>query len=441
VFAEAANRLDLDEQGLADDLLGGDGVNGIGASGREQDALAEFLAATSDLQDPYTNADTEPADDDRIVNLPATGGTRGLRAWINEFHYDNDGADVNEFVEVVVDSDLADLENLEVVLYNGSNGEVYDSASVDGFDQGSELPQFGFTIYWLNFTGTGGSIQNGGPDGLALCYRGEVVSSGGAPLFLSYEGTFDAVDGCAQGRTSTDIGVAEESSTPPGTSLSLVANGATYADLISGSWEAGVPETPGTLNDGQTALPVELASFTGTSSDEGVRLVWTTTSETNNAGFQIEHRVPGAETFAAAGFESGAGTTSEAVQYEFLVTDAEPGVHTFRLRQIDTDGAESLSDAIDVRVGLDGPYALSEAYPNPARGSAALDLRVRESQDVTAEIYNLLGQKVGVLHSGAVTADQPLELRVDGDQLASGVYFVRVDGERFRTVRKLVVVR
>ena len=441
VFAEAANRLDLDEQGLADDLLGGDGATGIGAPGREQDALAEFLAATSDLQNPYTNADTEPADDDRIVNLPAAGGTRGLRAWINEFHYDDDGADENEFVEVVVDSDLADLENLEVVLYNGSNGEVYDSESVDGFDPGSELPPFGFTIYSFDFTADSRSIQNGGPDGLALCYRGEVVSSGGAPLFLSYEGTFDAVDGCAQGRTSTDIGVAEESSTPAGTSLSLVADGATYADLISGSWQAGVSATPGTLNDGQTALPVELASFSGASTDRGVTLAWTTAAEEGNAGFQIEHRPPGAEGFDVAGFEPGAGTTSEAVRYQFLVPGTEPGRHAFRLRQIDTDGTEALSETIEVRVDLDGPFALSEVYPNPVRGRAVLNLRVREAQDVTATVYNLLGQQVSVLHSGTVTADRPLELRLKGSRLSSGVYFVRVDGERFRTVRKLMVVR
>lgn len=71
--------------------------------------------------------------------------------FISEFYYDNDGSDVNEFVEVVVFSEFeGDLFGIEVVFYNGSNNIFYDSEIFDNFSEGSIVS--GIIYYYFEFS-------------------------------------------------------------------------------------------------------------------------------------------------------------------------------------------------------------------------------------------------------------------------------------------------
>lgn len=157
--------------------------------------------------------------------------------WINEFHYDNTSSDVGEFVEVAGVAGT-DLSGYEVILYNGNGGALYDTISFAGVLD-DEMNGFGA----LSFSATG--MQNGSPDGLALFDGSSVLQ------FLSYEGSFTAVDGPASGMTSIDIGVSESSSTSIGASLQLTGSGSQYNDF---TWDGPLAETPGDLNIGQTMV-------------------------------------------------------------------------------------------------------------------------------------------------------------------------------------------
>ena len=86
-------------------------------------------------------------------------------------------------------------------------------------------------------------------------------------------------------------------------------------------------------------------------------------------------------------------------------------------------------------------YALSAAYPNPLGQSAQLVLQVRESQPVTAEVFDMLGRKVATLFDGTVASGARHTLQVDASQWASGAYIVRVSGEAFSETRRITVVR
>lgn len=179
-----------------------------------------------------------------LFSFPLSAAAQPL-AWINELHYDNTGGDVGEFVEVVVEASFGDLSNLEVVRYNGSNGTSYGSTPLTDFSAGASVN--GFIVY--SFTYPANGLQNGAPDGLALCYNGSVVTSGSTPQFLSYEGTMDATDDCASGLTSTDIGVEQTGSTPVGASVGLQGVGSDYDAF---SWTSFSNDSPGTVNDGQS---------------------------------------------------------------------------------------------------------------------------------------------------------------------------------------------
>jgi hypothetical protein len=157
-------------------------------------------------------------------------------AWINEFHYDNDGPDVDEMVEIVIENagDYT-LANFTLSLYNGNNGAVYVAHTLDGFTLGST--EGNYSVFYKNIP----NIQNGAPDGFSLDYEGDLIQ------FISYEGDFVAAGGPADGVNSADIGISQSSSSAVGYSLQLIGSGFEYSDF---NWVL-IPETAGLMNTNQ----------------------------------------------------------------------------------------------------------------------------------------------------------------------------------------------
>jgi hypothetical protein len=202
--------------------------------------------------------------------------------WLNEIHYDNVGTDQGEFLEIALQNPgNYNLADFAVTLYNGNNGGLYDTKTLDQFTAG--ISSEGITLYYLVFPENG--IQNGEEDGLAISYQGTVVPG----QFLSWEGTLVAADGPAAGMTSADIGVAEGSTTQPGQSLQLAGSGTQYGEF---TWQEAAAATMGALNNDQTFgaftpdpepsnYPTE---FTALAEGFGITLTWT-----DATGNQLPH--------------------------------------------------------------------------------------------------------------------------------------------------------
>lgn len=164
------------------------------------------------------------------------GATPDFDLWINEIHYDNNGVDSNELVEVAGTRD-AKLDGWSIVAYNGATGRMYAQIGLRG-----TMPnqQNGYGARSFLFPG----LQDGAPDGLAL-----VAASGKVRQFLSYEGSFTAVDGPATGLVSTNIGSSETATSTVGFSLQLGGTGHAY---IAFTWQNALAATPGARNTNQT---------------------------------------------------------------------------------------------------------------------------------------------------------------------------------------------
>jgi hypothetical protein len=189
-------------------------------------------------------------------------------------------------------------------------------------------------------------------------------------------------------------------------------------------------------------LPVEVASFDAVRDGRSVVLSWTTTSETNNAGFQVERRPTNAETWTNTGvFVEGSGTTSEQQTYRVRLDNLDPNTYTFRLRSVDVDGTETVGPTAEVELPLKEAHKVSPVRPNPITNRGRIDVQVREQQQVTATLYNILGQQVRTVHDGPLTANTRHTMTVNASSLASGIYFLRVDGESFRTTRKITLAQ
>jgi hypothetical protein len=189
-------------------------------------------------------------------------------------------------------------------------------------------------------------------------------------------------------------------------------------------------------------IPVELTSFTGTVDEESAHLRWRTASETNNAGFRVEHRPPDADAWTPVGSVEGAGTTSRPQNYRFRTEALAPGRHAFRLRQVDLDGSTETHGPVRVQVGLSERFVLSAPSPNPVRWQATVQVASREGESVRVVLYDALGRRVQTLHDGSLPAGQVKTLRLGTETLASGRYFLRLIGpDGTGRTRSLSVVR
>jgi len=186
-----------------------------------------------------------------------------------------------------------------------------------------------------------------------------------------------------------------------------------------------------------TPLPVELASFEAAADGRDAALTWTTASETNNAGFEVQRFDDG---WHALAFVEGYGSTAGPHTYSYRVTGLDPGTHRFRLKQVDFDGRFRLSPEVEVRVALPDAFFLA-AYPNPFNPETTLRLAVPETQRVRVAVYDLLGRRVALLYAGRLPGGETQTFRFDGEGFPSGLYVIRVDGEHFHTARTVTLVK
>jgi len=352
-------------------------------------------------------------------------------AWINEFHYDNIDGDVGEFIEVIVNEGFTDLSNFTVSKYDGGSpggvGTVKSSETLNNFTVGST--QDGLTIYSLLI-----QLQNGSGgfgDGIAIDYNGTLISG----QFLSYEGVITGTEGPANGITSTDIGISENSNTPVGNSLHLRGTGTQYSDFF---WFSG-PATMGSVNTNQ-ALPVELSSFSAVLKENAVQLNWMTATEVNNYGFDIARKREG-ENWNTLGFVEGHGNTNSPKEYSFLDNDiVAAGKYFYRLKQIDNDGTYEYSKSIFVDLDAPVKFDLKQNFPNPFNPSTIISFNLPDNEYVTLKVFNAIGEEVQTLFEGNLDAGIHMYNFI-GDELPSGLYVYMLSTNSLMQTKKMLLLK
>ncbi len=188
-------------------------------------------------------------------------------------------------------------------------------------------------------------------------------------------------------------------------------------------------------------LPVELAGLSAQTDGQQVTLTWQTLSETSNAGFAIERRREEGRWSRLGFVESTAsgGTTTEPQSYRFVTEDLPVGTHTFRLRQVDIGGGASLSEPVSVQVKLDSKARLTAPAPNPVHRKATVSFAVKERAETTLVLYNMLGRQVATLYRGTPTPTSEKTVTLPAEELASGVYFLRLTTDGQTRTQKLTI--
>jgi hypothetical protein len=179
-----------------------------------------------------------------------------------------------------------------------------------------------------------------------------------------------------------------------------------------------------------TEVPVEMISFSANVSDNKVLINWTTATEKNNKGFEIERSFD--DNWAKIGFIEGHGTTIEKNSYLFtddFTNNNYQGIVKYRLKQIDYDGSFNYSGTVMVDLNIKARgYFLDQNFPNPFNPSTKIRFNIPEQSKVKVQIINVLGKVVDEL-SDEVLSQGTYEKTWNASKVASGIYYVRMEAE------------
>jgi len=186
-------------------------------------------------------------------------------------------------------------------------------------------------------------------------------------------------------------------------------------------------------------VPVELTSFTASANSNNVLLEWTTATEINNYGFEVERKAENSG-YEMVGFVTGSGSTTEQRSYIFTDVKVPDGKYLYRLKQKDFDGTFSFSYEVEVEVNSPAVYALDQNYPNPFNPSTTINFSVAEASVVKISVYNLLGQEVALLLDEFKEAG-PHTITFDASSLTSGLYLYSLETPQFRQTKKMILAK
>lgn len=227
--------------------------------------------------------------------------------------------------------------------------------------------------------------------------------------------------------TNTPTSATSVSSTVSLTNISATGSPAYSADvfLTVTNNAACVAIAPSEMTNTTQAFPVEWADFQLKQQEDGVKAIWSTATETNNAGFILERSLDGQSYKQVA--EIVAIGNSDALQtYSYFDTQAPNGqLLYYRVKQIDYDGASSYSDIRKIQ--LDGQDKLS--LDNVAVLPASIKATVLSPMDgdIQATIYDLRGVMIAEQVLPLINGNNAVEFSIS-QELPQGIYILHLHG-------------
>jgi len=200
----------------------------------------------------------------------------------------------------------------------------------------------------------------------------------------------------------------------------------------------------------QSALPVELTSFSAVTIGTTVKLSWQTATEVNNYGFDVERNTPlnplsrgeneGNAVWEKIGFVNGNGNSNSPKSYFYEDKNLTAGKYLYRLKQIDNDGQFEYSKIIEVDLGASKKFELSQNYPNPFNPVTTIRFNLPEAGFVKLTLFNVLGQQIRSLVNDFKEAGVHT-INLDASDLNSGIYIYKIESGLFTETRKMTLLK
>jgi hypothetical protein len=175
------------------------------------------------------------------------------------------------------------------------------------------------------------------------------------------------------------------------------------------------------IDENSTPLPVEFEAFTAEQKGVNVLLKWSTLTEINSFGFDIERRFEAENNeWQKIGFLNSSGNSSSRKEYGFVDNKiTRPGKYFYMLKEIDTNGDIKILKEISIEISLKNKFELSQNFPNPFNPSTVISWFLPEQTVTTIKIYNIIGAEVATLVNEMLPAGQH-EVKFDAESVAGG---------------------
>ncbi len=290
----------------------------------------------------------------------------------------------------------------------------------------------------------GGLIGSNNGAIITNCYSTGTMSGYSYVGGLIGEAVSGSVDSClwdtqTSGRSSSAGGTGKTTSEMQTVSTFTNA-GWDFTDV----WEMVGTNYPRLKSNQETALPVELISFIASPKNNVVELKWTTTTEVNNYGFEIEKKSIkdelGSVKWEQIGFVEGSGTTQAPKQYSFVDKNVLAGKYLYRLKQIDRDGKFIYSNEVEILIAAPKEFSLSQNYPNPFNPTTVINYQIPISSRVILKVFDPLGKEVTTLVNEMKDAGT-YSVQWNAASFGNGIYFYQlITGEK-TFVKKMVLMK
>jgi len=187
-------------------------------------------------------------------------------------------------------------------------------------------------------------------------------------------------------------------------------------------------------------LPVELTSFSGSLLNNVIKLEWNTATEVNNYGFEVL-RSNIKDKWEKIAFVEGHGNSNSPKYYSFIDNNAPKSNLSYKLKQIDFDGAVNYSKIIEVNnFSHEKSVNLFPAFPNPFNPTTTIRFEIQQSSFVSLKIFDLIGNEVAVLANENKQAGE-YKIEFDAVNLPSGIYFCQLNSGKISQTQKLLLMK
>jgi hypothetical protein len=195
----------------------------------------------------------------------------------------------------------------------------------------------------------------------------------------------------------------------------------------------------------ETALALELTAFSMSHSGAHVELHWTTATETDVEGYDIERSAIASgslvRSWAQEGYVGGTGTSTSPHSYTFRDSKLDVGAFAYRLKQVNRDGSFKYSQEIKAEAVVPIEFSLSQNYPNPFNPTTTLEFTLEQNGRAVMKIYNVLGQEVATVFDQEAEAGRYYQAQFNASRLTSGVYMSVLESGGKRLFRKMLLVK
>ncbi len=188
-------------------------------------------------------------------------------------------------------------------------------------------------------------------------------------------------------------------------------------------------------------VPVEMISFDVNLIGNKIILDWSTATETNNNGFNVERKFENSD-WVNIGFIKGSGTTTDVHKYNFIDDKINlPGNYSYRIAQNDFDGTVTYSKEIKVNISAKPlKFELLQNYPNPFNSSTKIKYQIPNSAAVSLKIFDALGCLVKNLIDEKQDAGT-YECNFNAADLSSGLYFLVLQTDNNKSIKKMFLLK